>query len=167
MSFPRYPKYKDSGVEWLGQVPEHWEVCALKRIVRMQSGESITAESIAETGEFPVYGGNGLRGYTSASTHDGEFVLIGRQGALCGNINYASGKFWASEHAVIATPTQPVATHWLGEMLRAMNLNQYSVSAAQPGLSVELVANLRTMLPTLPEQTAIAAFLDRETGKID
>jgi type I restriction enzyme S subunit len=167
MSFPRYPKYKDSGVEWLGEVPEHWEVCALKRIVRMQSGESITAEGIQEAGAYPVFGGNGLRGYTSAFTHDGHFVLVGRQGALCGNINYGSGKFWASEHAVVASPVKQVETVWLGEMMRAMNLNQYSVSAAQPGLSVELVSRLATVLPPLPEQTAIAAFLDRETAKID
>jgi type I restriction enzyme, S subunit len=167
MSFPRYPKYKDSGVEWLGEVPEHWETCAVKRIVRMQSGESITAETIEEAGEYPVFGGNGLRGYTSGFTHEGDFVLIGRQGALCGNINYADGRFWASEHAVVASPVAPVATRWLGEMLRAMNLNQYSVSAAQPGLSVDLVGNLRTVRPPLSEQSCIASFLDRETAKID
>ena len=167
MSFPRYPKYKDSGVEWLGQVPAHWEVCALKRIVRIQSGESITAEGIQESGEYPVFGGNGLRGYTSTFTHDGHFVLVGRQGALCGNINYGCGKFWASEHAVVASPVKQVETVWLGEMMRAMNLNQYSVSAAQPGLSVDLVSRLATVLPPLPEQTTIAAFLDRETAKID
>ena len=167
MSFPRYPKYKPSGVEWLGEVPEHWEVCALKRIVRMQSGESITSEGIEETGDYPVYGGNGLRGYTSEFTHDGHLVLIGRQGALCGNINYGHGQFWASEHAVVATPIKHVETTWLGEMMRAMNLNQYSVSAAQPGLSVDLVGKVETVFPPLPEQVHIATFLGRETAKID
>ena len=86
MSFPRYPSYRSSVVA--GDVPEHWETCALKRIVRMQSGEAITAESIEDVGEYPVFGGNGFRGYTSRFTHDGKYVLIGRQGALCGNINY-------------------------------------------------------------------------------
>jgi type I restriction enzyme S subunit len=167
MSFPRYPKYKPSGVEWLGQVPEHWAVCALKRIVTMQSGESITAESINETGDYQVFGGNGIRGYTSNYTHDGEHVLIGRQGALCGNVNYATGKFWASEHAVVVSPIKQVDTRWLGEMLRAMNLNQYSTSAAQPGLSVEFVARLEIAVPPLAEQMQIGAFLDRETAKID
>jgi type I restriction enzyme S subunit len=167
MSFPRYPKYKDSGVEWLGQVPEHWQVCALKRIVRMQSGESITAEGIGESGEYPVFGGNGLRGYTSSFTHDGHYVLIGRQGALCGNINYGQGKFWASEHAVVVAPIKQVETIWLGEMMQAMNLNQYSATAAQPGLSVDQVSRLETIVPPLAEQTAIAAFLDQETAKID
>lgn len=167
MSFPRYPAYKDSGVEWLGQVPGHWDVCALRRIVSMQSGESITGETIDESGDFPVFGGNGLRGYTTAFTHDGNYVLIGRQGALCGNINYASGQFWASEHAVVVTPVKQIEPFWLGEMLRAMNLNQYSVAAAQPGLSVDLVGRIGICVPPLPEQTQIAAFLDRETAKID
>ena len=98
-----YPAYKDSGVKWLGKVPEHWEVRRLKTLSHMQSGEGITAMSINPTGDYRVFGGNGLRGYTSDYTHDGEFVLIGRQGALCGNIHLARGRFWASEHAVVAT----------------------------------------------------------------
>ena len=167
MSFPRYPSYKDSGVEWLGAVPAHWEICALKRIVSMQSGESITGESIADSGEYPVFGGNGMRGYTAAYTHEGDYVLIGRQGALCGNINYGAGRFWASEHAVVVTPLRDVKVTWLGELLKAMNLNQYSVAAAQPGLSVDLVGRNAICLPPLAEQTQIAAFLDRETAKID
>lgn len=167
MTFPRYPDYKDSGVEWLGEVPAHWETCALKRVVSMKSGDTITSENIEESGEFPVFGGNGLRGYTNSYTHDGTYALIGRQGALCGNINYAQGKFWASEHAVVVSPLQPVETFWLGELLRSMNLNQYSISAAQPGLSVEIVGNLRIPLPPATEQQKIAVFLDRETTKID
>jgi len=167
MSFPRYPKYKDSGVEWLGEVPEHWNVIALKYAVSMQSGEQITAEEIRETGNFQVYGGNGLRGFTEKFTHDGKFALIGRQGALCGNINYASGKFWASEHAVVVTPRLDCSPFWLGELLRTMNLGQYSITAAQPGLSVEAIGNLRIPFPPFADQTSIASFLDRETSKID
>jgi type I restriction enzyme S subunit len=167
MTFPRYPDYKDSGVEWLGEVPAHWEICALKRVVSMKSGDTITSENIDESGEFPVFGGNGLRGYTNSYTHNGTYALIGRQGALCGNINYAQGKFWASEHAVVVSSLQPVETLWLGELLGAMNLNQYSISAAQPGLSVEIVGNLRIPFPPATEQQTIAAFLDRETAKID
>lgn len=167
MSFPRYPEYKDSGAPWLGEVPVHWEVCSLRRIVRMQSGESITSEGISETGEFPVYGGNGLRGYGSRFTHDGNFVLIGRQGALCGNINYAAGKFWASEHAIVVSPVRSIKTKWLGELLRAMNLNQYSISAAQPGLSVDSILRLTVCVPPQQEQAAIAKFIERETAKID
>lgn len=167
MSLPRYPEYKHSGLEWLPTVPSHWDVCPLKRVASLKSGDSITSEQITEAGDFPVYGGNGLRGFTSSFTHEGRFALIGRQGALCGNVNYSQGKFWASEHAVVATPTKPAETTWLGELLRAMDLNQYSVSAAQPGLSVELISNIGVPYPPLSEQAAIATFLDRETAKID
>lgn len=167
MSLPRYGEYKDSGIDWVATVPSHWEICALKRIANLRSGESITAEQIEEVGPYPVYGGNGLRGFTFSFTHEGRFPLIGRQGALCGNVNYSAGKFWASEHAVVATPAKPVETTWLGEMLRAMNLNQYSVSAAQPGLSVELISRIGVPYPPIEEQAAIAAFLDHETAKID
>ncbi|SPA23704.1 putative restriction endonuclease S subunit [Cupriavidus taiwanensis] len=167
MRLPKYSLYKDSGVAWLGKVPQHWEILSLKRIATLKSGESITAQNIEEEGAYPVYGGNGLRGFTTSFTHDGRFALIGRQGALCGNVNYSSGKFWASEHAVVATPIRVVSTTWLGELLRAMNLNQYSVSAAQPGLSVEIISNLGVPYPPIDEQFTIATFLDREVGKID
>jgi type I restriction enzyme S subunit len=151
----------------LGEVPQHWDVWPLKRIARLQSGETITSDSINETGNFPVFGGNGLRGYTGAYTHDGLHALVGRQGALCGNINYASGKFWASEHALVVTPRNSSSAKWLGELLRAMNLNQYSTSAAQPGLSVEVINTLRIPVPSAPEQEMIAAFLDHEAAKIE
>lgn len=162
-----YEAYRESGVEWVGQIPTHWRLVSLKYLVSMQSGDAITSEQIEEVGEFPVFGGNGLRGYTATYTHQGDFVLIGRQGALCGNINYARGQFWASEHAVVVSPKFPCAIIWLGELLRCMNLGQYSVSAAQPGLSVEALGNLRIPVPPPGEQSAIAAFLDQETGKID
>ncbi len=140
---------------------------ALKRLVSLRSGEAITSEAIEENGMYAVYGGNGHRGFTSSYTHEGSFVLVGRQGALCGNVNYATGRFWASEHALVASPVRIIETRWLGELLRSMNLNQYSAAAAQPGLSAEALGNLMVPLPPRDEQIAIAAFLDRETAKID
>lgn len=156
---------KDSEVEWLGKVPKHWDVVPLKYFVSMKSGEQITSEQIREEGAFPVYGGNGLRGYFEKYTHDGEYPLIGRQGALCGNINYASGKFWASEHAVVVTPQKKTNIFYIGELLRSMNLGQYSTSAAQPGLSVEAIGNLRIPAPAIDEQNQIANYLMIEAGK--
>ena len=162
-----YEKYKDSGVEWIGKVPEHWEVKRLKWIGFFRSGEGITSEMIFPEGDFPVFGGNGIRGFYNKFTHDGTFILIGRQGALCGNIQYGKGKFWASEHAIVVHPLVEYAVIFLGELLRSMNLNQYSVAAAQPGLSVEMIKNLKIPFPPLPEQTAIARYLDQKTGEID
>lgn len=158
---------KPSGIDWLGDVPAGWVISALKRVVHLQSGESITADGISEVGPYPVYGGNGLRGFTSEFTHNGDYVLIGRQGALCGNINYAHERFWASEHAVVATPIRAVDIFWLGEMLRTINLNQYSIAAAQPGLSVDLVGRISIPVPPFSEQKKIATYLTKETAKID
>jgi len=160
-------RLKPSGIAWLGDVPEHWQIRRLKQIARLQSGEGITALDIHEQGEFPVFGGNGLRGYTTACTRDGDYILIGRQGALCGNINYATGRFWASEHAVAVHPKATYVIRWLGELLSVMNLNQYSIAAAQPGLSVERVQRLPIPYPSFDEQQAIVRHIENNTANIE
>ena len=158
---------KDSGAEWLGDTPAHWESRRLKTLSTMRSGESITSASIESTGRYPVYGGNGLRGYTSRYTHEGEHVLVGRQGAHCGNVHMARGRFWASEHAVVVTLEDGGVFQWFAALLEAMNLNRQSMAAAQPGLTVEQLRDLRVSVPPVLEQRAIAEFLDRETARID
>ncbi len=139
----------------------------MKHIANFKSGDSITATDINETGYFPVYGGNGIRGYTDRFTHNGNFILIGRQGALCGNIHYAKGCFWASEHAIIVYLQTDYEQVWFGELLRAMNLNQYSLAAAQPGLAVETIRNLIIPIPPKVEQQNIASYIKKQTTKID
>lgn len=148
-------------------LPRRWTWKKLKHVARMAAGDAITSDDIRETGDYPVYGGNGLRGYTDQFNRKGEFVLIGRQGALCGNINYASGEFWASEHAIVADLQDDTEVRWLGELLTFMNLNQYSQSAAQPGIAVDVISNLPIPVPPRTAQRAIARFLDRETADID
>lgn len=167
MKYPAYPHLEDSGVDWIGQKPKHWQVMKLHHMVRMKSGSAITSLELDDDGDYPVFGGNGVRGRFSEYTHDGSYVLIGRQGAECGNINYAHGKFWASEHAVVATPDRELDYRWLGETLRAMNLNQYSQSAAQPGLSVEVIGRLKMPFPPLEEQNSIANFLEWKNRQLD
>lgn len=153
--------------QWTKIAPKHWTRKKLKHVASLRSGESITADSIKDEGDFPVYGGNGLRGYTSEYTHEGEFVLIGRQGALCGNVNYARDRFWASEHAVVVMRLGDDDLTWLGELLRYLDLNRLSQSAAQPGISAEEVSNVLLAVPPLEEQRAISAYLTNETARLD
>lgn len=153
---------KDSGVEWLGEVPAHWHIKRLKFFANFKSGENITSTVIESDGEYPVYGGNGLRGYYHSFTHEGTLILIGRQGAHCGNVHLVEGQFWASEHAVVVTPVTEYDSYWFSQLLRVMNLNQYSISAAQPGLSVDQVKNLSVPCPPLPEQKSISKYLNQE-----
>jgi len=161
-----YPAYKPSGVEWLGEVPMYWEVRRLKTLCRMKAGANITNQSIEPSGDFPVYGGNGVRGYTSNFTHEGEFILIGRQGALCGNVHLVQGRFWASEHAVVVSLYGGHDLQWFAALLEAMNLNQYSMAAAQPGLAVERVLNLWAPVPNAEEQRRIAEYITLTTSGI-
>ena len=158
---------KDSGVEWIGMIPKHWEIIKIKHLAKLQSGSNLTSNEISDTGSYPVYGGNGLRGFYGSYNCEGSYVLIGRQGALCGNINYAEDKFWATEHAVVCYPKKTYNTLWLGEVLRLMNLGQYSLASAQPGLAVERIKGLYVPNPSIEEQNKIALFLKQNIGKID
>lgn len=132
--------------------------------IEFRSGEFIKAADIAQTGAYPVYGGNGLRGYTKTYNHDGEYALIGRQGALCGNMKYVTGKAYFTEHAIAVRSNAQNNTTFLYQLLGTMNLGQYSGQSAQPGLAVRNLAELEPLVPTEKEQTKIGQFfasLDR------
>lgn len=147
--------YKDSP---LGIIPMEWEVKRLGDICTyFKSGKSITSSNLNNDGCYPVYGGNGLRGFSCDYTHDGTYILIGRQGALCGNINYVEGKNYISEHAIAVQSRENML--WLKYKLEYWNLNRYSESSAQPGLSVEKLVRYKLTLPPLSEQEKIAEIL--------
>lgn len=161
-------KMRDSGIPWIGEVPEGWEFSKIKYHCTMKSGDNITALDISDNGEYPVYGGNGLRGFYKIYNKNGNHILIGRQGALAGNVHLANGKFWATDHAVVVTLKNDVFINYFFRMLESMNLNQYAFdTAAQPGLSVSRIMNLNIVLPNLDEQHRIADFLDSKCSEID
>lgn len=162
-----YDKYKPSGVDWLGDIPIDWEVKRVKDLADYQSGYYIDAMEFDYDAKYPVYGGNGIRGNCNKYNHFGDYILIGRQGALCGNINYAKDYFWATEHAVVVYKKKNINMIWLGELLRIMNLNQYALSAAQPGLSVDKIKRLELPFVTFVTQNKIANYLDTTTQAID
>lgn len=136
-----------------------WEQRKLGDVAQeFKSGNSLKADEIDITGDYPVYGGNGLRGYTSTYNHDGEYALIGRQGALCGNMNYSAGKAYFTEHAVVVKADENNDTRFLYYMLDTMNLGQYSDQSAQPGLAVNKLVKLENSFPKKEEQHQIGAY---------
>ncbi len=159
---------KDSGVEWMGKVPENWNIVALKFLCSMQSGKTLSSEQISEEGKYPVYGGNGLRGYYSEANTFGNYLLVGRQGALCGNVHHVQGEFWATEHAVVTKCSALSDVRYMYYLLLGMNLNQYaSNTAAQPGLAVSQIINVKTCLAPIQEQKLIAVALDEKCAQVN
>ena len=151
---------KDSGGSWTRS--------KIKYHCSMKSGNSITSQYIEESGKFPVYGGNGLRGFCSDYTHNGSYLLIGRQGALAGNVHRVNSKFWASEHAIVTTVFRDMSIDYFYYLLLSLNLNQYAFNtAAQPGLAVEKIMNLSIVYPQYKTQTKIANYLDQKCLEID
>ena len=138
---------------------DDWEQRKLGEVTqKFKSGNSLKADKISESGAYPVYGGNGLRGYTSTYNHEGEFALIGRQGALCGNMNYFIGKAYFTEHAVAVEADENNNTRFMYYMLDTMNLGQYSDQSAQPGLAVNKLIKLENMFPKKEEQIKIESY---------
>lgn len=123
------------------------EIC-----LRFSSGKSIKASQISAEGLYPVYGGNGLRGFTDTFNFDGECSIIGRQGAYCGNVRYFKGKAFMTEHAIVAVVNENHNNGYVSNLLSMMNLAQYQGQSAQPGLSVSTLSKLTIKLPDLATQ---------------
>ena len=158
-----YEKFQDGSVKCIEdeipfEVPEGWAWCRLKHVCTMAAGKAKPTDQIMTEpfeGCYPCFGGNGIRGYVDEYNQDGIFSIVGRQGALCGNINIAKGKFYATEHAVVTTLFSGIDFNWSNYVLEALQLNSYATGAAQPGLSVANVLNVFVPVPPTQEQVHI------------
>ena len=137
-----------------------WEENYVNEICNeFKSGKAIKADLILDVGTYPVFGGNGLRGYTSTYNHDGLFVLIGRQGALCGNVRSVIGKTYITEHAIAVNGNNKSDTNFLHYLFLQMDLGRFSDQSAQPGLAVNKLLKLKVITPRIDEQRKIANLL--------
>jgi len=152
-------------------IPDEWMWVRIGQIFNLQAGKNITATDIydepSEKHKYLCYGGNGVRGYVSRFNREGNFALIGRQGALCGNINIANGQFYATEHAVVVDHYNLTDVLWGGWFLKALNLNQYATATAQPGLAVSNIIKVLIPLPPLAEQKRIVAEIEEFLPLVD
>lgn len=163
------PEINDENLPF--EIPSNWKWTRIGEIFTLQSGKNIPTGSIQDkpdnTNIYPCYGGNGLRGYTDHFNVKGYHAIIGRQGALCGNINFAGDEFYATEHAVVVYAYANTNMAWAGMTLRALNLNQYATSVAQPGLAVNKITDVLIPLPPLAEQRRIVEKLDEVLNCIE
>ena len=152
-------------------VPSSWEIITLSEVFFMHAGKSISAADISpepnEKYRYLCVGGNGKRGYVSSYNTVGAHPIIGRQGALCGNVNYTDGQVYATEHAVVVDTFCETEAWWAYYFLKQLNLNQYATATAQPGLSVNTIGDVQIPLPPYEEQVRIVAAIEQWYSLID
>jgi len=166
VSFSGYPEYKESGVAWIGEVPDHWQIFLAKRALTVRSGDMISADDEVDSG-FPIVGGNGVRGYSDKTNTASNTIVVGRVGALCGCVHHIDTDFWASEHAFRVVERKPQNKRFLFWLLSFLDLGRFAIKTAQPLINTEIVEQQIIAWPSEEEQGAIGRFLDRETAKID
>lgn len=163
---------KTSDTPHYGNVlPKGWRLSTLGEVFTLQAGKNITAkdikDAVTESHPYKCYGGNGVRGFVALYNREGDFPIIGRQGALCGNINIAKGKFYATEHAVVVESYCDVDLMWAYYILTTLNLNQYATATAQPGLSVAVINDVCIPIPPRKEQERISKEIEHWFDLID
>ena len=156
---------RDSGIDWIGLIPENWEVARLKFYASIDSGDAISNEQIDIDGEYPVFGGGEIMGYYSQYNTDEDKLIIGRVGARCGCVTMPKQKCWASDNALVLRSC--LSLKYTYHLLQAINLNRLNTSNAQPLITATKVKNVFIPLTPPTEQQAIADYLDEKCADID
>ncbi len=147
---------------------EEWKAYKLSEVCsRLRSGKSISSSLVTSSGEYPVIGGNGVRGYAAHYNFEGECCVIGRQGAYCGNVRYFNGSAYMTEHAIVVVGNEKADTYYLTALLSTMNLGHLSAQSAQPGLSVQTLSKQEVTLPSITTQRKVSAILKSLDDKIE
>ena len=162
---------KDSGVEWLGEIPAHWEVKPLRWAVSVRSGEALPNSDFEldqEEGlDVSVVGGNGVMGYTNRGNTDSPCIAIGRVGALCGNVHLVDPPAWVTDNALVISDLRGFDRKYLSLVFIVLDLNRWASQNAQPLITGGFVKAQCVCSPPRVEQGTIATHIDRETAKID
>ncbi len=158
-------KMKDSGIEWLGEIPEHWEVKRFKYVMLLQRGHDLPAEQFDE-GDYPVCASNGIIGYHNEFTTRGPSITVGRSGSV-GEVNYIEMNFWAHNTALYVKSFIKAQPRYAYYLLKTLDVKYLSEGTAVGTLNRNYIHDLSIPLPNYSEQTAIAVYLDHETNRID
>jgi type I restriction enzyme, S subunit len=169
VSFPRYPKYKESGVEWLGEVPEHWDILPAKhRIISSAGGTSIKGQCADEPsdGLYPGFSASGQDIWLEQPDFNKPGIVLSAVGARCGKAFKADGSWGVVANTHCLFPNAGSDRNFLWYVTNQESWWEKG-GTAQPFVKVSETLARKWSFPSLSEQVAIAAFLDRETAKID
>jgi restriction endonuclease S subunit len=161
----QYNTYKESGIEWIGMIPEHWEVKKLKYLAKIGNGKD-HKNVWDENGIYPIIGTGGIFGKANKFLYDKPSVLLGRKGTI-DNPQFIESPFWVVDTAYFTMISGNVIPIYFYYLTTTINFEQYKYGSAVPSMTQEVLKEIYFALPPKPEQTAIAAFLDRKTAEID
>lgn len=151
---------KDSGIDKFPQIPSHWNSLKLKYMSTISSGGALPSDQLMNDGEYEVYGGNGCMGLTSRYNTEAPAIIIGRVGALCGNIHLINSPKWVTDNALVLAIKGDASYEYVAYYLQAYDLNTLNSSNAQPLITGTKVLNVQIPIPSLEEQSKIVDYLN-------
>lgn len=159
-------KVKDSGIEWLGEVPEEWEVKKLKYVAYFQRGHDLSSTNFIK-GDIPVYGSNGIIGYHNEGTTVGPGITIGRSGSV-GEVNFVSqSSFWAHNTSLFLLKNFNNNIQYLYHMLKLLDLKSYAAGTAVGSLNRNNIHEIYVSVPSTETQQLIVSKIENELSVID
>ncbi len=161
----KYEKYKDSGIEWIGEIPSHWEVKKLKYLTSIGNGRD-HKEVWDENGEYPIIGTGGKFGNANSFLYDKPSIILGRKGTI-DKPRFIEIPFWAVDTAYFTIIKEDTFPKYLFYLSTTINFDLYKYGSAVPSISQEVLKEIYFAVPEKQEQTAIANYLDRKTAEID
>ncbi|MFT7431497.1 MAG: type I restriction enzyme S subunit [Colwellia sp.] len=160
-----YPEYKDSGIEWLGNIPSTWKLCRLKFMAKIKNGQDYKAIQVDEG--YPVMGSGGQFTYASKYMYNKESVLLGRKGTIDKPL-YINEPFWSVDTMYYTEINKDIHAKYLYYLALTIQFDRYSTNTALPSMTQEHLGNFPFAIPDREEdREQIANFLDHETAKID
>ena len=153
-----YLTYKPSGVEWLGDVPEHWELSRLVKFITLQRGFDITKDQQRD-GSIPVVSSGGISSYHDTATGEGPGVIVGRKGTA-GAVHYIETDYWAHDTTLWVSDFKGSCPRYVFYVLIELDLKRFDTGSANPTLNRNIIHPEPIAFPPPTEQTLIAVYLD-------
>ena len=153
---------KDSGIEWIGEIPQTWKVTKLKNYVTICNGK----DNMVKIGKIPVYGSGGIFGYTDKYIYDGESVLMGRKGTI-DKPRYVTGKFWTVDTSFYTISKPNTVMRYFYHLVSVIDYSKYKSGSTVPSMTQTTLNEIKLPFPSKSEQVKIADFLDRVTVTLD
>ncbi len=160
-----YDTYKDSGIAWIGEIPSEWEVCRMKNISIISSGDIISKEEYMDNGQYPIIGSNGEIGRINKINNNKNVLTTGRVGSI-GTVQLVKDS-WITDNALIINITSDDNIRYIYYALPLLDYQLISTGTAQPLISASALKTQSLPLPSVKEQQSITSFLDTKCGEID